>query len=66
MFVVCLGTIGEGRAGHGQQVGVGGHQRRLRRAQQAPTGATQTAAPGQRGPDQRRRLGGQKKQKKDL
>lgn len=57
MFVVCLGTIGEGRAGHGQQVGVGGHQRGLRRAQQAPAGTTQAAAPGQRGPDQRGRCG---------
>lgn len=66
MFVVCLGTIGEGRAGHGQQVGVGGHQRRLRRAQQAPAGATQAAAPGQRGADQRRRWGRQQKKKRKL
>lgn len=58
MFVVCLGTIGEGRAGHGQQVGVGGHQRGLRRAQQAPAGTTQAAASGQLGADQSGRWGG--------
>lgn len=55
MFVVGLGAIGEGRAGHGQQVGVRGHQRGLRGAQQAPAGTTQAAAAGQRGPDHRGR-----------
>lgn len=57
IFVICLWMIGEGRAGHGQQVGVSGYQRRLCRAQQAPAGPTQAAAPGLWGPDQCGRCG---------
>lgn len=62
MFVICLGVIGEGRAGHGQQVGVWGHQRGLRGAQQAPAGSTQAAVACQRRPDQSRRWGKKMKQ----
>ena len=58
MFVVGLGAIGEGRAGHGEQVGVRGHQRGLGGAQQAAAGPAQAAAAGQRGPDQRGCWGG--------
>ena len=53
MFVVCLGAIGEGRASHGQQVRVRGHQRGLWGTHQTPAGTTQAAAASQRGAHQR-------------
>lgn len=51
LFVVRIWAIGEGRAGHGQQVWVWGHQGGLL-AQEASTGAAQAAVAGQRGSDQ--------------
>lgn len=62
MFVVCLGAIGEGRAGHWQQVGVWRHQRGLWGAQQAPAGTTHAAVACQRGPDHCSRWGNEEEE----